>query len=796
MKRSVLTILVFTLTLGLHAQPRRILGVTPGSAGLKSTAIQHTEPTAVGDVDGLSNRIDAMGRLLIAAAESRRKGGVDGDGLRGQLPIRLSTVAGTEWVDVFVRLDDAFAPTETGYRERTRAGDISVGRIPVTALRDLALHPAVAYVQTARMNRLLNSSGNQDTGVSLVHAGHELNGPVKGAGVVVGVIDSGIDFTHPDFSSPNGTRIRFLMDMRSDATEVVYTKADIDTNPASVMQRDGNGGGGHGTHVTGTAAGLTGVAQEADIVFVKSIRDDASDGGFSDADIAFGTSWIFERAAALGRPAVVNLSLGGNYGPLDGTSTYEQFLSNLTGPGRIIVAAAGNEGSDPIHAGTNLQPNTLYESVLEPMSSEFNYIEMWYRSGAMRSVAFGYYALVNGNPEFLGMTNAVNVGMAAGITANGDLNPVAIRHNNQTIGFFAVDARNTTDPSNGDGQIQMLLTNNNSSTVDLNDLYWTVLYQSSTNAGGRIDLWTNGAYFYPSIVGLDEVVEIPGDSDFTVGTPATSRKVIPVGSYVTRNSWTDIDGIRRQQWNPNPAGEGPPVVPSVGNISYFSSRGPTRDGRVAPLVAAPGEKVASALSAHLNVRATQQQAFEQGGVYRGDIVQGGGYMVSQGTSMASPHVAGVVALMLQVNPTLDFEQASTILRETARVDVAVGSVPNVSFGHGKVNAHAAVKRALTTSSIDTVDPIADGFALLPNYPNPFNPATVVRYRVTGAHGGTPLRLSVYDMLGREVAVLFDGMQVSGTHAATFDAAHLASGIYVVRLVTETGVRSRTVALVR
>lgn len=434
------------------------------------------------------------------------------------------------------------------------------------------------------------------------------------------------------------------------------------------------------------------------------------------------------------------------------------------------------------------------------MSSEFNHIQMWYKAGAMQSVAFGYYTLVNGNLQFLGSTNAVAVGTAAGITQNGDLNPVAIRFNNQTIGFFAVDARTTADPSNGDGTIDLILTNNESSTVDLNNLFWTVLYRTSANASGRADLWANGAYFYPVTVGLEEVVEIPGDTDFTVGSPATSRKVIPVGSYVTRNSWTDIDGQSRQQLNPNPDGEGPAVVPAFGSISYFSSRGPTRDGRVAPLIAAPGEKIASALSSHLDVRATQEQSIEQGGVFRGDIVQGGGYMVTQGTSMASPHVAGVVALMLQVNPTLDFEQTSSILRETARLDVAVGSVPNVSFGYGKVSAHSAVKRALTTSSIDRHPERSEGPdegpMLTSVYPNPFNPSTVVRYQVARAHGGTPLRLSVHDVLGREVAVLFDGVQVPGTHAATFDAAHLASGVYVVRLVSDRGVRSRAIALVK
>jgi|GEM_PF-6041979 len=82
------------------------------------------------------------------------------------------------------------------------------------------------------------------------------------------------------------------------------------------------------------------------------------------------------------------------------------------------------------------------------------------------------------------------------------------------------------------------------------------------------------------------------------------------------------------------------------------------------------------------------------------------------------------------------------------------------------------------------------------YPNPFNPSTVIRYQVSGAHGGTPLRLSVYDILGREVAVLVDGMMPAGAHSATFDARNLASGVYVVRLVTADGASTRTISLLK
>lgn len=167
----------------------------------------------------------------------------------------------------------------------------------------------------------------------------------------------------------------------------------------------------------------------------------------------------------------------------------------------------------------------------------------------------------------------------------------------------------------------------------------------------------------------------------------------------------------------------------------------------------------------------------------------------QGTSMASPHVAGVLALMLQVNPTLTFEQASAILAQTARTDIHTGVAPNVTFGHGKIDAHAAVSRALTLSSIDDQPhpERSEGPALLGNYPNPFNPSTVVGFRLSVSGEAS---VKVFDLLGREVALLANGTYSSGTHSVTFDASGLSSGMYLV-VLESAGMRDvRKVSLVK
>ncbi|MGI9175922.1 MAG: T9SS type A sorting domain-containing protein, partial [Rhodothermales bacterium] len=80
-----------------------------------------------------------------------------------------------------------------------------------------------------------------------------------------------------------------------------------------------------------------------------------------------------------------------------------------------------------------------------------------------------------------------------------------------------------------------------------------------------------------------------------------------------------------------------------------------------------------------------------------------------------------------------------------------------------------------------------------NYPNPFNPATTIEYQLESAQ---QLRLSVYDVLGREVAVLVEGVQPAGTFRADFDAVGLASGVYLYKLQTETTSLTRTMTLLK
>ena len=699
-KFTVLSILLALCLWTPDLSAQNIRNFDQSSAAKKVEMLQNTESQFKSAVPDFVHKTDPMIRYVIWTANKAQKGIAGYSPDWKDLPVAVDNVNSLDpMVDVILRVDagnSTASLSAMGFVEVFNRNGIVAGRAPASRLQEISMDRSVRYVEASMKRKPLNDNALEDTKVTLVHSGSGLPQQYRGNGVVVGVLDTGIDFSHPDFSNGTGnSRIQFLMDMKTDGTNGIWSKAQLDSNPGSVTQLDGDGGGGHGSHVAGTAAGggkvnpaYIGVAPNADIISVKGVRDDISDGGFSDVDVIFGVDWVFQRAAEMGKPAVVNLSLGGNWGPLDGSSGYESALSDLTGPGRIIVAAAGNEGSDYIHAGANLAPNTTYETLIDPVDPSQNWIQLWYDKGAVEWIRFGYYSLTNdGDLEFEGVTDPVNAGQIVGASGN-SLDPIAVEIGNETIGYYFVDGTTTEDPGNGDGRFEIAIMDNDTG-VDLSEYVWSVIIRSSST-GGRADLWIDGGQFYGWEIGFDDVTEMPGNTDHTVGAPSTAKKVLSVGSYVTRTRWTDMNGDSWRSQIPNPSGEGS-VEPTFGDRSAFSSKGPTRDGRLSPDIMAPGEKITSVLSSHLTIHPSNSD--EEGGVVENSVALGGQYMLTQGTSMASPHLAGVVALMLQANPTLDYDGVLQILTETARMDTFTGNQPNNSTGYGKVDALAAVQAA-------------------------------------------------------------------------------------------------------
>ncbi|HDS28865.1 MAG TPA: hypothetical protein ENN96_00105, partial [Candidatus Acetothermia bacterium] len=253
----------------------------------------------------------------------------------------------------------------------------------------------VVYVEASRP-----VTPHLDVSVPLIYSAAAGGGSSRltGDGVLVGAVDTGIDYTHLDFrfdSTGDGeeesSRILGILDQTRGLFGVEYTRADIESDLAFghgpdagiVRQKDTDG---HGTHVMGIAAGdgtssasgFIGMAPEAWIAMVKST--------YYTADILAGVRYLFDLAAREGLPAVVNLSLGGHDGPHDGTSLFEQGLTELaSGPGRIVVVSAGNEGDLPIHVSGTLRANSS-SFAINTTGLETQLI-LWYPGSSRFSVA-------------------------------------------------------------------------------------------------------------------------------------------------------------------------------------------------------------------------------------------------------------------------------------------------------------------------------------------------------------------------------------------------------------------------
>ena len=339
------------------------------------------------------------------------------------------------------------------------------------------------------------------------------------------------------------------------------------------------------------------IALDADLIVVRT--------NLEDTDIIQGLQYLKNKKNALGRPMVVNMSLGTHFGPHDGTSMLEREIANPSGSGFVIVAAAGNEGDKKLYAKVSGISSTVSVRLNSP-DPEGDVIDGWYKNGTLRV-------------EFCDSSNRC-LSAEPGTSASGNLSGACRVEINNTA---------TNHPLNGDGRFVVEFYCSGSFTIRLTPRSGTPnadLYLASGN-GVFMDCFLND--------GL-------GGFLGTVGEPATSPYVIAVGALTSRFVSHD-----------------PRSFIDLGKIAYFSSRGPTRDGRLKPEVVAPGYYVL--------------------GPWAGTS----DYILLPGTSMASPVVAGLVALILEENPNLDVDGVRGILTSQALSDGFTGSLPNNIYGYGK-----------------------------------------------------------------------------------------------------------------
>ena len=540
-----------------------------------------------------------------------------------------------------------------GITPRVTAGSIATAHVTLAQLAKLAQSSNVIYVEASK--RLQPAQEPFASASSVVSAKPELDlsvpdtgadvlhqKGVTGRGVIVGVVDTGVDCLHEDFRVDNhpddgipeeSTRFLAIFD---ETTNTEYGPSHIEQfirngTPCPTTDDDLIAPG-HGTQVMGIAAGdgsssgfhYIGMAPDADLIAVKST--------LTDAGILEGVRYIFERAG--NRPVVVNLSLGTQKGPHDGTSNLDRGLDALVGtPGHAIVVAAGNQGDERIHAGGTIEygQKQSFEINIDPQKvpSELG-LDFWYDSQLRLNI---YIVSPMGN----------RVGPVPTGQLHTETTPEGgVRIDNASAGL---------SPNNGANHMEIVIFG---SPLAVASGTWRVEVEDTEEHGGRFDAWSLDIPF----------TSTNADFDFTIGSPGAAQRLITVGSHVTRDHWQSEKGDFFRF----------PAENRVGQIATFSSHGPTRDGRLKPDLTAPGVAIITPLAE--SARGLLSPDF---------ITLDHKHTVSRGTSFSSPHVAGAIALLFQQEPTLTQSQIKDRLSQLARNDNFTGQTPNAIWGAGKLS---------------------------------------------------------------------------------------------------------------
>ena len=517
------------------------------------------------------------------------------------------------------------------------------GRIPIRQIELVRKLPFVKSLKAARRLHPGLAAGTKE-----ILAGAQLPTSMQssaGKGAVVGIVDFGCDFAHRNFQDAGQhTRLRFLWDQTSASTTDsvqfgrLISAAEINAALATAKpyQTLGYapsepGDPAHGTHVMDIAAGngrgtgVPGVAPQAELMFVQLSSSDVPWEGSDVVGKNFGDSvqllealaFIFEKAGT--KPCAINVSLGTNGGPHDGSTLVEQGIDSLVRqkPHRAVVIAASNSFADGIHAQGSVPANGKLDLswIVGPQDVTDNEFELWYGHAGRLEVE-----LID--------PSGVSV-------ARVPVNKSGSVHRGNRIVVFV--ANRLDDPNNHDNNIGIFL------SPDAQAGTWKVRLHNTTASAVPFHAWIERDDQGQSRFGGAL------DNTHTLGSISCGHETIVVGSYDAHVA-------------------GAP-------ISFFSSAGPTRDGRQKPEVSAPGHNVRAAAST--TVTGTTRMS---------------------GTSMASPMVTGTVALLLaeaaarRQNLTIaDIRQAVV---STARHSPPTAAGWDARYGFGRISAQAVVSSVM------------------------------------------------------------------------------------------------------
>ncbi|MFT5601372.1 MAG: subtilisin family serine protease [Flavobacteriales bacterium] len=562
-------------------------------------------------------------------------------------------------------------------------------RIPGSAVETLVKDSRFGTVNYRPYpGKTMNDTMRVNNRVNAVQQGlSPLDTSYTGQGVLVGLIDTGIDFLHPDFrTADDKTRILHLWDQAAGTNATApagygYGRSWDSTaiNAGSSTHTDP---WGHGTTVSGAAVGNAlangthkGVAPDAHIIMVES-KFNASDWLSTVVDAV---EYIYTQADFYDMPCVINASVGTYLGSHDGLDPYALYVDSLINQkrGRLFVASAGNSGDwEKYHLHVDQTADTSFtwfEYNVGGFGGGSCFWELWADTLDFQNLQYSIGAdQIIGSHSFRGKTLDYNV--------SANLNNLLVDSIKNTNGDLIAEVQMWAEARDGQYLVQVYIPQPDSTDY---------LYRFETYGTGAYDIWSVENYGMGQLIDTIPVTvpmsaltkyTYPDSLQSVVSSFQCSPHVITVGNYSNDSGYVN----KFNNWIPNDVARGV--------LHHSSSKGPSRLGALKPEICASGD---NSLSAAPLVRINDWTTNGIDSV----LAYGGMHMSNGGTSMASPIVGGVGALLLEKCATMNQAEFRAAILNTTYTDSHTGaSLPNNAWGFGKLDAFAAVTYTLFSPS--------------------------------------------------------------------------------------------------
>lgn len=668
------------------------------------------------------------------------------------------------------------AITSAGIRIGTKAGNIWTVKIPKEQIKAFTQLEGISYIQLDEPVKPDLNIVRSNTRADSVQKGIQLPKSYSGKGVIMGVIDFGFDYTHPSFYDTLGARYRIkrVWELNSNGTPPAGFSYGNELTDSTAIKARGtdNAQQTHGACVAGIAAGsgygslsnnrYRGIAYDADMVFVGVRRDSIEQqwltGGFS--DFLDGIGYIFDYAGSVNKPAVVNISWGSQSGPHDGSTLFNEACDNMASSGKIIVMSAGNDGEEKIHLSKTFNnTDTLLHTFLDfvPANYKRTWVDVW---GDSAKTFCAKVSLFSDGAET----------KTTGFVCIDDQVHDVLLTNDLTGDSCTIQFITSLAEYNGKPRLTINLFNK---TPD------SVLVSVKAN-DGTLHLWNEYYYygytnrFISDFSSYGYAWADSGNTQSTTSDMGSAESVLLVGAHISKLGWKSLNGQNYGYNNYN-----------VGKIAPFSSRGPLTNGKTKPDFTAPGLTMATAVSSF-------ETRYTPTGANSAYVVSAYTQPLSNktfyyseftGTSASAPVASGIIALMLEANPLLSPAQTKRIIQQTAYTDVHTGTLPaqgNNTWGYGKINAYAAIKRASQETGLYSFAGKKLDCAL---FPNPNRGICMLDY---SAESKETLKIEVYDLKGTLVKEIQGWETNTGNNTYNLDLSALNKGLYLVKVSSAEG----------